>query len=124
MITSDKCYENIEKRSGYKEIDRIGGIDPYSASKASAEIAIKSYFESFIVKTNHRIASARAGNVIGGGDWNYGRIIPDCRNALKEKKEEYFATLPIKDGSMPKPAGRKSDNIKPGFNIWNNNITG
>ena len=45
-------------------------------------------------------------------------------NALKEKKEEYFATLPIKDGSMPKPAGRKSDNIKPGFNIWNNNITG
>ena len=98
MITSDKCYENIEKRSGYKETDRIGGIDPYSASKASAEIAIKSYFESFIVKTNHRIASARAGNVIGGGDWNYGRIIPDCMNALKEKK-----TVIIRNSQSTRP---------------------
>ena len=86
LITSDKCYENIEKRSGYRETDRIGGSDPYSASKAAAEIAIKSYFQSFLIKSNHRIATARAGNVVGGGDWNYGRIIPDCMFALNKKR--------------------------------------
>lgn len=86
IITSDKCYENVEKRSGYKETDRLGGFDPYSGSKASAEIAIASYYQSFISKTNHRLVTARAGNVVGGGDWNYGRIIPDCMFALRKKK--------------------------------------
>ena len=86
IITSDKCYENVEKRAGYKETDRLGGSDPYSASKASAEIAINSYYKSFLINTNHRIATARAGNVVGGGDWNSGRIIPDCIDALNKNK--------------------------------------
>ena len=82
FITSDKCYENLEKRSGYKETDRLGGEDPYSASKASAELAINSYFLTFLKSTKHRVVTARAGNVIGGGDWSHGRILPDCMNSI------------------------------------------
>lgn len=78
IITSDKCYKNLEKIKGYKEDDVLGGIDPYSASKAATEIAFKSYFFSFLKNTNHRFVTARAGNVIGGGDWSMNRIIPDC----------------------------------------------
>ena len=78
IITSDKCYQNLEKKKGYKEDDILGGIDPYSASKAATEIAFKSYFYSFLKDTNHRMVTARAGNVIGGGDWSLNRIIPDC----------------------------------------------
>jgi len=83
LITSDKCYENVEWLWGYREIDRLGGIDPYSASKAAAELAIKSYINSYFpIKSNKvRIGSARAGNVIGGGDWSSDRIIPDCVRA-------------------------------------------
>jgi len=79
LITSDKCYENKEWIWGYRENDQMGGIDPYSASKGATEIAIRSYYLSFFY--NHqfvKIASARAGNVIGGGDWSDHRIIPDC----------------------------------------------
>jgi CDP-glucose 4,6-dehydratase len=80
IITSDKCYENVEWIWGYREIDRLGGIDPYSASKAAAEIAIKSHVKSYFPSADSkiRIASARAGNVIGGGDWAENRIVPDC----------------------------------------------
>ena len=80
MITSDKCYENVEWLWGYKETDRLGGSDPYSASKAAAEFAITSHVRSFFPteSSNIRIASARAGNVIGGGDWAIDRIVPDC----------------------------------------------
>ena len=79
FITSDKCYQNNEWKWGYRENDRLGGDDPYSASKASAEIAIKSYYESYLKKnTNLRIGICRAGNVIGGGDWAQDRLIPDC----------------------------------------------
>ena len=80
IITSDKCYENIETKKGYKEDDKLGGKDFYSASKASAEIIFKAFYKSFIEQNNKylRIASARAGNVIGGGDWTEDRIIPDC----------------------------------------------
>ena len=78
LVTSDKCYENTEKKSGYIESDRLGGVDPYSASKAAAEIAFRSYYVSFLKNSKHKLATARAGNVIGGGDWNFGRIIPDC----------------------------------------------
>ena len=78
MITSDKCYKNLEKKKGYKENDILGGDDPYSASKAAAELAFNSYFNSFLKNTKHRIVTARAGNVIGGGDWSMNRIIPDC----------------------------------------------
>lgn len=80
LITSDKCYENVEWLWGYREIDALGGIDPYSASKGASEIAIRSYVNSFFpAETSKvRIASARAGNVIGGGDWALDRIVPDC----------------------------------------------
>jgi CDP-glucose 4,6-dehydratase len=78
LITSDKCYENLEWAWGYRETDRLGGIDPYSASKAAAEIAISSYVRSFFQDSLIKIVSVRAGNVIGGGDWSPERIVPDC----------------------------------------------
>jgi len=82
MVTSDKCYENDERNFGYVETDRLGGKDPYSASKASAELIISSYIQSFFTdRSKNRIAIARAGNVIGGGDWNENRIIVDCIKA-------------------------------------------
>ena len=87
IITSDKVYYNVEKKGPYKETDRLGGKDPYSASKAGAEIAIKSYYESFLKdKKNIKFATARAGNVIGGGDWSEGRLIPDCVKAWSKGK--------------------------------------
>ena len=87
MITSDKCYENVEWEYGYRENDRLGGKDPYSASKACAEIAIRSYYESFFKETGKQIASVRAGNVIGGGDWAAHRIVPDCMKAWSQKEK-------------------------------------
>ena len=82
MITSDKCYENQEWTFGYRENDILGGKDPYSASKAAAEIAIKSYFHTFFKKDCPiKLGVTRAGNVIGGGDWADGRIVPDCIKA-------------------------------------------
>lgn len=87
IITSDKVYYNIEKKGSYKETDLLGGKDPYSASKAGAEIAIKSYYESYLKeKKNIKFAIARAGNVIGGGDWSEGRLIPDCVRAWSKNK--------------------------------------
>ncbi len=78
IITSDKCYENVETYYGYRENDRLGGADPYSASKAAAEIVASSYFRSFLeAKENLRVGITRAGNVIGGGDWAAARLIPD-----------------------------------------------
>lgn len=83
MITSDKVYDNVEWSWGYREIDRLGGKDPYSASKGMAELTIKSYYESFFNdrSSNVIIGVARAGNVIGGGDWALDRIVPDCITA-------------------------------------------
>jgi len=79
MITSDKAYDNVEWPWGYRETDNLGGKDPYSASKGMAELAIKTYIESFFRKNNNiTIGIARAGNVIGGGDWAEDRIVPDC----------------------------------------------
>jgi CDP-glucose 4,6-dehydratase len=78
IITSDKCYFNKEISKGYRETDILGGEDPYSASKASAELLINSYVKSYFNNTNIRISSVRAGNVIGGGDWSEDRLIPDC----------------------------------------------
>lgn len=79
IVTSDKCYLNFEKKTGYNESDQLGGDDNYSASKASMEILYKAYFNSFLKKNKKiRIASARAGNVIGGGDWAKDRLIPDA----------------------------------------------
>lgn len=83
IITSDKCYDNVEWVWGYRETDAMGGSDPYSASKGAAELAIHSHVKSFFPDSSKgvRIASARAGNVIGGGDWSANRIIPDCVKA-------------------------------------------
>lgn len=89
MITTDKCYENKEQIWGYRENEPMGGYDPYSSSKGAAEIAINSWRRSFfnpkVYGTKHHvsIASVRAGNVIGGGDWALDRIIPDCIKSLE-----------------------------------------
>jgi CDP-glucose 4,6-dehydratase len=87
MVTTDKVYQNREWPYGYRELDRLGGHDPYSASKAAAELAIASWRASFCGTAHHqtphlRIATARAGNVIGGGDWAADRIVPDAMRAL------------------------------------------
>jgi CDP-glucose 4,6-dehydratase len=83
-VTSDKCYENVEWIWGYRENDRLGGIDPYSASKAAAEIVFSSYLKSFFeMNQSVGVASTRAGNVIGGGDWSENRIIPDCIRSIE-----------------------------------------
>jgi len=82
LITSDKCYENAEWAWGYRENDLLGGADPYSASKAAVELAIRSYVRSFLPASGLiRIAVGRAGNVIGGGDWAANRVVPDCMRA-------------------------------------------
>jgi CDP-glucose 4,6-dehydratase len=83
MITSDKVYDNVEWLWGYRETDQLGGKDLYSASKGMAELAIRSYIESFfsIPDSNVRVGITRAGNVIGGGDWAVDRIVPDCMKA-------------------------------------------
>jgi CDP-glucose 4,6-dehydratase len=88
MITTDKCYENREQIWGYRENEAMGGYDPYSSSKGAAEIAIASWRRSFFNPSQYdkhgkSIASVRAGNVIGGGDWALDRIIPDCIRALE-----------------------------------------
>jgi CDP-glucose 4,6-dehydratase len=86
-ITSDKCYENLEWLWGYRENDRLGGHDPYSASKASAEMVFSAYARSFFFdRPKLGAASTRAGNVIGGGDWAVDRIIPDFVRAIESKK--------------------------------------
>jgi CDP-glucose 4,6-dehydratase len=86
LITTDKCYENREWLHGYREDDRLGGRDPYSASKAAAELIIASYRASFFQEHPVKIASCRAGNVIGGGDWAKDRLVPDCIRALQKKQ--------------------------------------
>ncbi len=88
LITTDKCYENREWVYGYRESDPLGGYDPYSSSKAAAEIAIASWRSSFFAGAHSAvgIASARAGNVIGGGDWAEDRIVPDAMRALSRQE--------------------------------------
>lgn len=95
MITTDKCYENKEQIWGYRENEPMGGYDPYSSSKGATEIAIASWRQSFFnpkeySKHQKSIASVRAGNVIGGGDWAQDRIIPDCIKALEEGNPIYI----------------------------------
>jgi CDP-glucose 4,6-dehydratase len=86
LITSDKCYRNVEWIWGYREIDSLGGEDPYSASKACAENIASTYIHSYFSDGASRIATARAGNVIGGGDWAPGRVVPDCARAWSERQ--------------------------------------
>lgn len=99
-ITTDKCYENKETTRPYKEDDPMGGYDPYSCSKGCDELVISSYRRSFFSKqeSNVWVASARAGNVIGGGDWALDRIVPDCMRAL-DKGE----TIPVRNKTSTRP---------------------
>jgi CDP-glucose 4,6-dehydratase len=103
MVTTDKVYENQEWNYGYRENDRLGGHDPYSASKAAAELAIASWRASFCGERSHqtpylRIATARAGNVIGGGDWAQDRIVPDAMRALAARQP-----IPVRNPAATRP---------------------
>ena len=98
LITSDKCYENREWVHSYREEDPLGGFDPYSSSKGSAEIAIASWRRSFFTDHPVHIASARAGNVIGGGDWAKDRIMPDCVRALQRGE-----VIPVRNKIATRP---------------------
>jgi len=99
IITSDKCYENNEWLWGYRENDRLGGDDPYSASKACAEIACHSFMKSFFMKNClPRVCTARAGNVVGGGDWAIDRVVPDCVRAFVRGE-----TLVVRNGKATRP---------------------
>ena len=98
MVTTDKCYENREWHRGYREEDCLGGYDPYSSSKAAAEIAIAAWRRSFFKNHPVKIASARAGNVIGGGDWAKDRIVPDCIRALQKNQP-----IPVRNPNSTRP---------------------
>jgi CDP-glucose 4,6-dehydratase len=98
MVTTDKCYENREWLFGYRENDPLGGHDPYSASKAAAEIATASWRASFLRGSGVRVATARAGNVVGGGDWASDRIVPDCIRALQAR-----VPIPIRNRLATRP---------------------
>jgi CDP-glucose 4,6-dehydratase len=103
MVTTDKVYENREWHHGYRESDRLGGHDPYSASKAAAELAIASWRASFCGTAPHQtpylsIATARAGNVIGGGDWAVDRIVPDAMRALAAGR-----AIPVRHPTATRP---------------------
>lgn len=99
LITSDKCYDNVEWVWGYRETDALGGPDPYSASKGAAELAIRSYVKSFFPADGVvRIGVGRAGNVIGGGDWAEDRIVPDCMRAWSRGD-----TVPLRNPLATRP---------------------
>lgn len=118
MITSDKCYENVEWCWGYKETDALGGKDVYSASKAGAEIVIHSYFETFFKqKENITMASVRAGNVIGGGDWALDRIVADTMRAWS-KKESVIIRSPTATRPWQHVLEPLSGYLNLGMNLW------
>lgn len=101
MVTTDKCYENRETAHAYRETDPLGGHDPYSASKAAAEVAIASYRKSFFSAASDEpvaLASARAGNVIGGGDWAADRLVPDAIRSLQRNQE-----IPVRNKNATRP---------------------
>lgn len=98
-ITTDKCYENREWVHSYREEDPLGGHDPYSSSKGAAEVAISAYRRSYFTRDSRvRLASARAGNVIGGGDWAVDRIVPDCIRALQRDE-----VIPVRNKIATRP---------------------
>ncbi|HEX8280428.1 MAG TPA: CDP-glucose 4,6-dehydratase, partial [Chthoniobacterales bacterium] len=101
FITTDKCYENREWLYAYREDDALGGYDPYSSSKAAAEIAIAAFRRSFFHPSTAprvKIASARAGNVIGGGDWALDRIVPDSMRSLQGGE-----AIPVRNKGATRP---------------------
>lgn len=101
MITTDKCYENQDWLHSYREEDAMGGYDPYSASKGCAELAIAAYRRSFFnpeLNSHIALASVRAGNVLGGGDWAKDRIVPDCIRAIIQEQ-----TIPVRNKIATRP---------------------
>jgi CDP-glucose 4,6-dehydratase len=99
VVTSDKCYANDDQPRAFRETDPLGGHDPYSASKAAAEIITASYRDSFFARDNRvALASARAGNVIGGGDWAADRIVPDAMRALEAGRP-----IPVRNPAFTRP---------------------
>ena len=98
VVSSDKCYENNEIGTAFKVGDSLGGHDPYSASKACTEIVTNAYRNSFFTDKNVHVASARAGNVIGGGDWSSDRLIPDAARAFSNNE-----TLTIRNPNATRP---------------------
>ena len=98
VVTTDKCYENLEQIWPYREPDRLGGHDPYSASKACAELVVASYRKAFLQQAGVGLASARAGNVIGGGDWAEDRLIPDLVRGAQQDQ-----TITIRSPSATRP---------------------
>ena len=98
IVTTDKCYENRERDYAYDEEDHLGGHDPYSSSKGAAEIVTSAYRRSFFSRSPVRIATARAGNVIGGGDWALDRIVPDCIRSLQRGEP-----IPIRNKTATRP---------------------
>jgi CDP-glucose 4,6-dehydratase len=122
IVTSDKCYRNVEWAWGYRETDQLGGEDPYSGSKACAELIYYSYFHSFFKRDDiARTATARAGNVIGGGDWAPDRIVPDCVRAWSLDQPAVIrsprATRPWQHVLEP-----VSGYLWLGFQLWNRNV--
>ncbi len=119
IVTSDKCYENIEKNYSYEESDKLGGHDPYSASKACAEIVTKSFRKSFLKDKFVGVASVRAGNVIGGGDWSKDRLLPDIIKAFSNNE-----TLKIRNPLSVRPWQHVLEPLSGYLNlcekIWNN----
>ena len=97
-VTTDKCYENLENKIPFREDDRLGGKDIYSASKACSEILTKSYYQSFMRDLNVNIATARAGNIIGGGDFGENRIVPDLIESVQKN-----ATLNVRSPESIRP---------------------
>jgi len=98
IVTTDKCYENRERDYAYAEEDHLGGHDPYSSSKGAAEIVTSAYRRSFFGRSPVHIATARAGNVIGGGDWALDRIVPDCIRSLQRGE-----AIPIRNKTATRP---------------------
>jgi len=100
VVTTDKCYENREWLHSYREEDAMGGYDPYSASKGCAELVVSAWRSSFFSapESSVRLASARAGNVIGGGDWAADRIVPDCIRAIESSK-----VIPVRNRTATRP---------------------
>ncbi|HCD53041.1 MAG TPA: CDP-glucose 4,6-dehydratase [Balneolaceae bacterium] len=98
IVTTDKCYENREWEIGYKETDQMGGYDPYSSSKGAAELVVSAYNRSYFQHTEVMVTSARAGNVIGGGDWAEDRLVPDVILSLTENSR-----VPIRNPLATRP---------------------
>ncbi len=97
-VTSDKCYENKERKAGYREDEAMGGYDPYSNSKGCAELVTSAYRRSFFEKEEIHLASGRAGNVIGGGDWAQDRLVPDIIRSVLQNE-----TLQIRNPRATRP---------------------